>query len=547
MSNILQAITLRNFKGVRDTLRVELKPITLLFGPNSAGKSSILQALHYLREVLERGNLDSDTTISGGALNLGGFASLVHQHDLGNPLYVKVEIGIDKEYGDDRLPINAGEQPEGLDLSRLRLRYAASDDETEWGPTPWATVQDIGVGIEVRWSELLERPYVSRHEVFFNGEALLAIVSPPQPGRAMLTDINFDHPLLQSASETDGDPDLEALLRELSAENIADEQILGKTSAVRIPIRARYGALIDPATAVSLQFEVHENEDRYYAQALSSLFSEWLHGPSLIALDALQTLRYIGPLREVPERGFRPQASPEAGRWATGLAAWDLLHSNRQGLVERVDDWMVGAEKLDLGYGLARREFREIETPGALDALLNGRITEEDQPLLQEYYAQLPTRVELSLYDANTRIALQPQDVGVGLSQLIPIIVAAEATDSRWVAMEQPELHLHPAIQVAIGDLFIAAIQRDEHPANGFLIETHSEHLMLRFLRRIRETTDDELPPGVPSLRPEQLAVYFVESTETGIQMTRIGIDEDGEFTDRWPRGFFGERRQELL
>ena len=47
--------------------------MTLLFGPNSAGKSTILQALHYLREILERGNIDPDVTIAGGLIDLGGF------------------------------------------------------------------------------------------------------------------------------------------------------------------------------------------------------------------------------------------------------------------------------------------------------------------------------------------------------------------------------------------------------------------------------------------------------------------------------------------
>ena len=44
----LTAIELENFKGIGPRQRVELKPITLLFGPNSAGKSTILQALHYV-------------------------------------------------------------------------------------------------------------------------------------------------------------------------------------------------------------------------------------------------------------------------------------------------------------------------------------------------------------------------------------------------------------------------------------------------------------------------------------------------------------------
>ena len=47
----ISAITIENFKGIREPVRIELKPITLLFGPNSSGKSTIVQALHYAREI----------------------------------------------------------------------------------------------------------------------------------------------------------------------------------------------------------------------------------------------------------------------------------------------------------------------------------------------------------------------------------------------------------------------------------------------------------------------------------------------------------------
>jgi AAA15 family ATPase/GTPase len=57
---IIKALTIENFKGIREPVRVEFKPITLLYGPNSAGKSTIVQAIHYAREVLDRNNLDAD-------------------------------------------------------------------------------------------------------------------------------------------------------------------------------------------------------------------------------------------------------------------------------------------------------------------------------------------------------------------------------------------------------------------------------------------------------------------------------------------------------
>ena len=68
------------------------------------------------------------------------------------------------------------------------------------------------------------------------------------------------------------------------------------------------------------------------------------------------------------------------------------------------------------------------------------------------------------------------------------------------VACEQPELHLHPRVQVAIGDLLS---QNTEHV--NYLIETHSEHLILRLLKRIRQNTNNELPESFKVFTKEKL------------------------------------------
>jgi predicted ATPase len=108
--------------------------------------------------------------------------------------------------------------------------------------------------------------------------------------------------------------------------------------------------------------------------------------------------------------------------------------------------------------------------------------------------------------------------------------------------IEQPELHIHPALQVALGDLFI-----EQSASRQFIIETHSEHLILRILRRIRETTANELPPGAPRFDPTRLSVLYVEPSEDGTKVRRLHVDDTGEFTDRWPAGFFEERAEELF
>ena len=80
-----------------------------------------------------------------------------------------------------------------------------------------------------------------------------------------------------------------------------------------------------------------------------------------------------------------------------------------------------------------------------------------------------------------------------------------------------------------------------------FLIETHSEHLILRILRRIRETTDGELPADAMPITPEHLAVLYVQPGKEGSEVINIPVNEDGEFDRPWPQGFFAERAKELF
>jgi hypothetical protein len=119
----LNRIEIENFKGIGEQQAIDLKPITLLFGPNSAGKSTILQALHYVREVLERRNIDSDVTIAGGLIDLGGFATLVHNHELHRVVRLKLSLDLSDEQGTDRLPLNSGLSFDEPEFSELPLRY----------------------------------------------------------------------------------------------------------------------------------------------------------------------------------------------------------------------------------------------------------------------------------------------------------------------------------------------------------------------------------------------------------------------------------------
>ena len=83
---------------------------------------------------------------------------------------------------------------------------------------------------------------------------------------------------------------------------------------------------------------------------------------------------------------------------------------------------------------------------------------------------------------------------------------------------------------------------------NTLLLETHSEHLILRILRRIRETTENGKPSDeVPKIYPKDVAVLYIQPGENGAQVIEIPVTEDGDFAEKWPRGFFTERVKELF
>jgi predicted ATPase len=116
---------------------------------------------------------------------------------------------------------------------------------------------------------------------------------------------------------------------------------------------------------------------------------------------------------------------------------------------------------------------------------------------------------------------------------------------NQLIAIEQPELHLHPALQAELGDVFIESALGENK--NTFLIETHSEHVILRLLRRIRETAEGELPPGATPLRPEDVAVLYVKPGSEGSEVIELPVNIEGDFDKPWPDGFFPERSKELF
>jgi hypothetical protein len=539
----ISAITIENFKAVRSKCRIEFRPITLLFGPNSAGKSTILQALQFMREILERRNVNPDKTMDGGEnMDLGGFANLVHRHDISRPITIRIDrFGAGSSgYGPE------GEFSEEHPPERMYLDTSCL--------VPFETVY-VQITVEAGANGI---PVASKYEVGVNGQRFAEISLNPS-GRPVISYLNVRSILVPAGKPHVSDWDmLEQLHKKVSAALVG-----GDSKALLLKNGDWQGTAI-PTWQERLHIPVvssvvPEDNDSPCLDVISGLLSQIIVGAGEVVLNDLQRLRYLGPIREVPSRTFQHQTSLNASRWASGLAAWDLLYSRYDRAARTGDEFfksisrvMCDGDGLDLGYSMDLAEVYEIRDDSAImnHVRMLGTESEKDQgercrARLVRELERLQPKQRLILHDVVNDTDVKQQDIGVGISQVLPVVVGAMEPKCSIFAVEQPELHIHPRIQCNLGDVFAREVNKDD--GRVFLIETHSEHLILRLLRRIRETTENELPPGRPTLRPDQVAVYYVEGGADGMKATEIPIAPDGDFTKQWPKGFFEERAGELF
>jgi predicted ATPase len=81
-----------------------------------------------------------------------------------------------------------------------------------------------------------------------------------------------------------------------------------------------------------------------------------------------------------------------------------------------------------------------------------------------------------------------------------------------------------------------------------FLLETHSEHLLLRILKRIRDTTNEKTLSSDLHLTNDQVSIYYFDPTfDGGTIVSQQFVTPLGDFYNDWPRGFFQEREGDLF
>jgi len=220
----------------------------------------------------------------------------------------------------------------------------------------------------------------------------------------------------------------------------------------------------------------------------------------------LGSIYYLGPLREYPHRDYRwsgekPSGVGVRGEQAVQAMLSKLVSEQSNELVDSANEWLRRLGMAD------RVELRPVAKGTRL------------------YEFVVQTRGYK--HEANI------MDVGFGVSQVLPIIVLAHfAPPGSLLILEQPEIHLHPQVQTDLADLFLeAALERNVQ----FLIESHSEYLLMRLQRRLAERKEQ-----FAKLSENDVKLYFCKREAEASVLEPLEIDEFGRIKN-WPQDFFGD------
>lgn len=451
---MLTHVRIQNFKSWADTGRVRLAPITVFFGPNSSGKSSLGQLLLVLKQTAESADRTQVLTTSDrdAPADVGDFRALIHHHEISRSL--TFEVGWDQER-----PLEIEDSRDSqVHHESNRLTFSGEIFQPETGRERMRVrrfAYALGPGSEPPFEIGME-------------------IDPKRPTRYRLTHHGF-------------------------------QPVHNRGRAWELPGPTRFYGFPEESVA-------------YFQN------TAFLPDLSLALEHMLDSLMYLGPLRVDPERTYIwLGGAPADVGWAGESTVQAILAATDRrlnlGPKQRLKPFQVMiAEQL--------RQFGLIES-FEVRAIARNRPEHE---------------VRVTVAHGADEVLLT--DVGMGVAQVLPVIVESfYSPPNSTIIMEQPELHLHPSVQMQLADFFIAAVGAYEPTTPGkstarntqFIIESHSEH----FLRRLQRRIADE------RLRPEQVALYFCEMKRGRSTLRELDVDLFGNIRN-WPEDFFGSPIEDI-
>ncbi|MCP9829307.1 AAA family ATPase [Synechococcus sp. L2F] len=593
-TTILPSLTIGNFKAFRGINHIELAPLTILYGPNSSGKSSILQAILMLADTLalngntrdlghdnrlrlacnQRTDLGSHANFTHGqgalrrSISLGFQArkSIIHPsciRECSLPSILDEISGYQivlhfSEPGPTDSPIaNRIDVLYGKEKTRL-LSYLLDSASDAFVPNEECITDYISWLEDLRLlADNWETPFcLWELTSSFGGHALLPWLANTRSDRLLI----LEPAAWAEEGEENPDPcrhslsnqmiwlfkemDLRSdeLARILFAFDIDTQVITWRTQRlIRVdspttqggtqkPLELRVSESMKNALQGAIELKSTCSRctpDKLGMSEASVEFLRKLVVKGIFGLDDYSledslykiasllccfpvplrfagTIGHIGPLRPQPKR-FYSTTSVYSNFPTSPPPEWlkKILQSSEAGIAS-CNNWL---RRLDIDYSM--------------------KVIQSSDSVIGNY-------ITVSLTDLATDTRHTLCDVGFGLSQIIPIITTAALSEGQLLMVEQPELHLHPRLQAELGNLFVESCTKVK--PNQWIIESHSELLLLRVRRLIRDG----------AISSSSVKVIYVDPTRKGSRLKILRIGEDGEMLDDWPAGFFEDKLIEM-
>lgn len=520
---MLEKLFLENFQGFGRFTTVRLAPLTLIFGPNSSGKSSIIRALRLMQQGVRTSKRQPGAfRFDSEDVDLGSFANTVTGHLENKKIKIGVEFdNFDLEKANGRkfwldkivFTINsAGELPEIL-VSGGSLTETIDDDYFDLKFTATNDVEARKRKRFIDWPLLTLDP--RSNEIL---EKLVNLSDQgTKPGRVSPLGVELEA-FLASFLKND----------ELTTE-IDVQQFLAAAKDARVMWAAEEfipDVDVPPIPKEFLQkspsagARVRISWERAVVDKFTNIRDALVDMRKLYATQFSDELMFhVGPLRPIPER-LTIVNSGAAENFREPNEIPSFLASNAKAL-SQVSTWIGRLTK-----GAYELDFLKFETG---DVRLVGNVG------------------ALVLRDTRSGTHVTFKDVGVGLSQVLPIlstVINAETSTVRspsksrnsTILLEQPELHLHPTMQGKLMTLLVEHVAGKD--GRQIIAETHSENMVLRLQNEIRRGR----------ISAESVSVLYVHRDEvTGeSKIEQLGLNDNGDFLTEWPESFSDSRFKQI-
>ena len=259
-------------------------------------------------------------------------------------------------------------------------------------------------------------------------------------------------------------------------------------------------------------------------------------------------------------------------------------------LAKNVNDYLIGDLLIDKGYQFdiktawltdddnffnpKKWPILDKDAKTYQDSIIQGEIPDnynQSPPVPTEEYRQIRPLIRLLIKDAQGN-SFNFEDIGSGIAYMLPVIITGCDKTNTIKFIQQPELHIHPGLQSNLANIFTNTFENpiileaqtssvgvpwsetefydieysEVIKTSQFIIETHSEHLILRILKLIK---DSKKRKSTRPIKPENVSLLYFhpDPIKNCTQIKRIRISEDGGFVDRWPNGFFTERYKDIF